>query len=141
MQSYKYTFAQVISLFFFFVGDKGVPIVNASNNHFPCDCHIVSWMKSAIFANQSRERMMANNYCISPFEVHGKSIQSAAEEAHLLDECPDVSDDPPEQIVETALETTKPSTLFSSSSGRRLVNQSMTIVIGLYLLFQQFVQL
>lgn len=116
---------------------KGVPIVNASNNHFPCDCHIVSWMKSAMFANQSRERMMANNYCISPYEVHGKSIQSAAEEAHLFGGCAD--DDPPERTV--ALETTKPSTLFSSSSCSSMNGQSMTILIALYLLFQQFVQL
>ncbi|KAK4025872.1 hypothetical protein OUZ56_014913 [Daphnia magna] len=116
---------------------QGVPIVNASNNHFPCDCHIVSWMKSAMFANQSRERMMANNYCISPYEVHGKSIQSAAEEAHLFGGCAD--DDPPERTV--ALETTKPSTLFSSSSCSSMNGQSMTILIALYLLFQQFVQL
>ncbi|KAI9563289.1 hypothetical protein GHT06_010747 [Daphnia sinensis] len=117
---------------------QGVPIVNASNNHFPCDCHIVSWMKSAMFANQSRERMMANNYCISPYEVHGKSIQSAADEAHLFGECD--QDETPERTV--ALETTKPSTLFSSSSSCSTINsQSMTIVIGLYLVFQQFVQL
>ncbi len=135
-------------LFFFFFlllpaylppGDIGVPAVNASNNHFPCDCQIFSWMKSAMFANQSRERMMANNYCISPYEVHGKSIQAAKDEAHLLDDCPQgdqLSDSDPAEPsaadVETALETTKPSTLFSSSGGRS-AHQSTAIFTVLLL--------
>jgi len=110
-----------------------VPIVNASNNHFPCDCHIFSWMKSAMSANQSRERMMANNYCISPYEVHGKSIQLAKDEAHLLDDCPDEIDSAePSADNETALETTKPSTLFSSSDGR---SAHQSAVIWMVVLF------
>ena len=121
---------------FLFLLFQGVPIVNASNNHFPCDCHVVSWMKSPMFANQSRERMMANNYCISPYEVHGKSIQSAKDEAHLFDDCPadDEIDSDSTVVNETALETTKPSTLFSSSDCRSNADQSMAVII-LSLLF------
>lgn len=67
----------------------GVASVNASNNHFPCDCRIASWIDSALFANQSRDRVMANNFCIAPYELNGKSIQVAADEARLFDNCPD----------------------------------------------------
>lgn len=66
----------------------GVASVNASSNHFPCDCRVVSWISSALFANQSRDRVTANNFCISPYEVHGKTIQAAAEELALFDTCP-----------------------------------------------------
>jgi hypothetical protein len=70
-----------------------------------------------MFTKQSREGMMANNYCISPYKVHGKSIQSAKDKVHLLDDCP--ADDEIELdtsvVNETALKTTKISNLFSSS--------------------------
>ena len=70
-----------------------------------------------MFAKQSREGMMANNYCISPYKFHGKSIQSAKDKVHLLDYRP--ADDEIELdtsvVNETALKTTKTSNLFSSS--------------------------
>ncbi len=116
---------------------QGVQTVNASNNHFPCDCRIISWTNSALFANQSRERMMTNNFCISPYEVHGKSIQLAADDFHLLDDCPSDEEDVDESAVEKPmetelLETTKPSTLLSSR-GSLLDRSCYESVIGMLL--------
>ena len=97
-------------------------------------------MNSALFANQSRERMMTNNFCISPYEVHGKSIQLAAKDFRLLEDCDDedVGDPVADKPLETELlETTKPSTLLSSS---RVSSRScFEFVVGL-LLVLLFVQ-
>lgn len=121
--------------------------MNTTNNHFPCNCQIVSWLNSALFANQSRDRVMSNNFCISPYEVHGKSIQSAAEDFHMLDSCePDDADeevddaDSPElPPLETGpLETTAPSTLLSSRASSAISSrwQFNPAVVGfLVLLF------
>ena len=83
---------------------------------------------------------MTNNFCISPYEVHGKSIQLAAKDFRLLEDCDDedVGDPVADKPLETELlETTKPSTLLSSS---RVSSRScFEFVVGL-LLVLLFVQ-
>lgn len=91
--------------------------MTVANNHFPCDCRLNAWLSSALFADQRRDHVTANNFCISPYEVHGKSVASATRDSSLLDSCPPDEPDESGEVDDASSEPTGPSTLASGSPG------------------------
>lgn len=51
---------------------EGVETISVIKNHFPCDCHLHSFLTSPLVNNSYEFRN--NNFCISPLEVNGKPI-------------------------------------------------------------------
>lgn len=122
------------SFLFFYVQFIGVGSVNATGNHFPCDCRMTSWMNSDLFANQRPERVASTSFCILPKELNGRTVQTAMDEFQILVDCPDEAE---EEIAEPELEKIEPTTLFSSRSCRLdCSSNQLSLLILLFIIVQ-----
>ncbi|XP_059474036.1 leucine-rich repeat and immunoglobulin-like domain-containing nogo receptor-interacting protein 1 [Neocloeon triangulifer] len=52
---------------------EGVEHLSVINNHFPCDCHVHTLLASTLANTSDFKR---RNFCISPLEVNGRTIES-----------------------------------------------------------------
>lgn len=116
----------------------GVGNVTVTGNHFPCDCRLNGWLGSSLFADQNKDHVINNNFCISPYEVHGKSVMAAAGDLSLLEACPpdamDVGDDEADEIDDGPLEPTDATLSSGSCSPTSLL--SLLVAMGAVLTFQ-----
>lgn len=109
--------------------------MTVTGNHFPCDCRLNSWLSASLFANQSKGHVMNNNYCISPYEVHGKTVMSAANDFALLEACAPETEEDAGQIDDELAVTTEPSNL--SSSATATVHKSFLIILSIQVLIKR----
>jgi hypothetical protein len=56
------------------VSIQGVEVLNVTDNHFPCDCHVHTLLESPLANDTTKTDFRSKNYCISPLEVNGKPI-------------------------------------------------------------------
>jgi hypothetical protein len=56
------------------VAIQGVEVLNVIDNHFPCDCHIHTLLESPLANDTTGIDFRSKNYCISPLEMNGKSM-------------------------------------------------------------------
>ena len=69
--------------------DTAVAARVITNNHFPCDCRVFRLLDSSLAdGDGGAARFAADNYCISPASVQGKSIETAIDYSNLA-ACPD----------------------------------------------------
>lgn len=94
----------------------------------------IGLLASSLFANQSQDQVLSNNYCVSPYEVHGKSVQTAVLNFSVLEDCPALDYDENVSIASsssdgTAGQTQPSSNFVSSSSSSSATQVSLFITI------------